>query len=340
MPRVLVTGATGFIGRRFVERLSAEGHEVTCLVRSQRRARALLPAGVRLCLGDVARDDGLAAACDRAEIVFHLAGLVRALSRRTLDDINGAGVRRLAAACSRQSPPVFVLVSSLAVAGPSVDGRAREPEDPPQPISNYGRSKAIGESMLRPYAADMPITIVRPAIVFGPGDPFTFEWFRSIGRFGLHVVPGRRDERFSLVDVDDLAEILLRSATRGMRIPAERDDGSGCGIYFAAHPERPTYAEIGTIIGRALGGRRFRTIRLPMPLMWAVGAAGELVGRAVRRPATLNWDKVREAAAGSWICSPQTVVEQLGFEFCESLEAQFGRAAGWYRQSGWLPAPS
>jgi dihydroflavonol-4-reductase len=342
MARVLVTGATGFIGRRLVRRLAAEGHEVTCLVRSEARGKELAPQGVRLSVGDVARSEGLAEACRGAEIVFHLAGLVRALSARTLADINGEGVRRLAEACRQgTSPPVFVLVSSLAVAGPAVDGRPREPSDPPRPISNYGRSKLAGELAARPFAAQMPITIVRPAIAFGPGDPTTFDWFRSVYRFGLHIVPGRRVARFSLVDVDDLAEILLRAAARGVRIPAERDDdGSGRGIYYAAHPEPPSYAEIGELAAGALGGRRYRTVRVPMPLVWAAGAAGELLGRAVRRPATLNWDKAREAAAGSWICSPATVVEQLNFEFRETLAEQFRRAVDWYRTAGWFPAQS
>jgi nucleoside-diphosphate-sugar epimerase len=167
----------------------------------------------------------------------------------------------------------------------------------------------------------------------------TFDWFRSVNRFRLHMVPGRREARFSLVDVDDLAEILLRAATRGLRITAERDDsGDGRGIYYAAHPKPPTYAEIGELAAQALGGLRYRTVRVPMGLVQAVGAAGELFGRLVRRPATLNWDKVREAAAGSWICSPATTTEQLGFEFRESLAAQFRRAAQWYRAAGWLPA--
>jgi dihydroflavonol-4-reductase len=342
MSRVLVTGATGFIGRRLVRRLAAEGHEVTCLVRSEVRGRELAPQGVRLAVGDVARSEGLTEACREAEIVFHLAGLTRALSRGTLTEINGEGVRRLAEACrEKNSPPKFVLVSSLSVAGPAADGRPREPADPPRPISNYGRSKLAGELAARKFAAEMPMTIVRPAIVFGPGDPFTFEWFRSVYRFGLHLVPGRSAARFSLVDVDDLAEILLRAATRGMRIPAERDDdGNGRGIYYAAHPEPPSYAQIGELAAGALGCRRYRTVRVPMPLVWAAGAAGELVGRAVRRPASLNWDKAREAAAGSWICSPATVVEQLNFEFRETLAEQFRRAVDWYRTAGWFPAQS
>jgi hypothetical protein len=74
-----------------------------------------------------------------------------------------------------------------------------------------------------------------------------------------------------------------------------------------------------------------------MPVVWAAGAAGELLGRVVRRPASLNWDKVREAGAGSWICSPEKVAEELGFEFRQSLAEQFRRAAQWYRTAGWLP---
>ena len=122
--RWLVTGATGFIGTTLVERLIARGDEVRALVRDPGRARELRSMGAELVTGDVSRPESLDGAVPDVDAVVHLAGLVKALTREELFRVNAEGTRALAAAATRSGRPRFVLVSSLAAAGPSEIGRA------------------------------------------------------------------------------------------------------------------------------------------------------------------------------------------------------------------------
>src|SRR5262245_21551255 len=113
MGKVLVTGASGFIGSHLVRHLIARGDEVACLVRSSSRTRDLQSLGLELRYGDVRDGEGLDAAAADVDVVYHLAGLVTAFGMQDLSDVNTEGPRRMAEACSRrESPPTLVFVSS------------------------------------------------------------------------------------------------------------------------------------------------------------------------------------------------------------------------------------
>jgi len=348
MGKVLVTGASGFIGWHLVKALCARGDEVTCLVRKTSRVERLQPLGVRLAYGDVTDPETLPAAVAGASTVYHLAGLLRALSAEQLNRVNGQGVANVARACADQtSPPVLVVVSSLAAAGPSPRGRLRTESDLPEPISNYGRSKRAGEEAAEEFAGRVPISVVRPAIVFGEADKDCLKMFRSVSRLGLHVVPGYRAHRFSLIHAADLAELTILAARHGRRLaaPSETSEENapagdeGCearGYYFGAAEEHPTYYQLGRIIGKALGRRRTLVLPVGLLLVWAVAGVAELIGQIRKRPPVLGIDKVREASAGSWACSGERAADELGFAVAAPLADRMHQTAQWYRQQGWI----
>ena len=180
MARVLITGANGFVGARLAAELVRRGDEVTCLVRTTSRLDRLTGDGFRLAYGDVTDPASLVAPMAEQDYVFHVAGCVKALRPRQMYEVNEEGTRNVIAACAKQPrPPVVVSVSSLAAAGPSPRGRLRMPEDPLCPVSHYGMSKRRGEMAAEQFADRVPITIVRPAIVFGEWDPVSFGFFAS-----------------------------------------------------------------------------------------------------------------------------------------------------------------
>jgi nucleoside-diphosphate-sugar epimerase len=335
--RVLVTGATGFIGRHLVHRLIERGCRVSCLVRATSGADELRSAGAQFVTGDVTDRVvmGRVVAASQPGIVFHLAGLLKALRTDDFLRVNAGGVESVAAACADcAEPPVLVVVSSLAAAGPCVDGRPREESDSPTPVSAYGRSKLAAEQTAARYAAKVPITIVRPPIVFGAGDRATLEIFRPIARWGLHVVPGRSPRRFSLIHVADLVDGLLLAAEKGERL--HPDGLSGQGVYFMAMEENPTYAQLGEAIGTALGKKHVTVIRLPGPLVQGIGLCGSVMSWIRRRPAWINSDKMTEALAGSWMCSSAKARTDLGWYPTGTLADRLRQTAQGYRQAGWL----
>jgi nucleoside-diphosphate-sugar epimerase len=331
---ILVTGASGFIGGHLVRRLMERGCQVSCLVRATSRVDELRRAGARLFDCEIADRAGIARAiaASNARVVFHVAGQVRALDAEDFLRVNAGSVEAVAQACTDQRErPVLVLVSSLAAAGPSSDKPAVE-SDLPAPVSDYGRSKLAGERVALRYAEALPITVVRPCIVFGAGDRGTHEIFKPIARSGLHVFGGSGDRRVSLVAVADLVECLLLAAERGERLVP---DVAGRGVYFAA-AEDISYVEFGRAIARALGKPPPRVLRLPEWSMRSIGSLGDVVARFRRRPGWVSSDKIREFLAGSWTCSSAKARQQLGWSPAAPLADRLSETAKWYRDAGWL----
>lgn len=340
MAKVLVTGASGFIGRHLVSALVARGDEVACLVRPTSRVDWLKPFQVQLFHGDVSEPNGLSQFIAGRDYVYHVAGCTLALTKREYYQVNQIGVRNIAEACAKQTtPPVLLSVSSLAAAGPALSGRPMIESDPPIPISIYGRSKRAGEIEAEALAHRVPITIVRPPIVLGEGDKIGLSMFWSIDRFGLHVVPSFGRNRFSVIHAADLVELMIGAACRGSRLPPPPRNGSprtGQGYYFATSEVDPIYDDLGRMIGEALEHRRVFPLHLAIPLVWMISAGVEAISQIERRPLYLHIDKAREITAGSWFCSSRAARDDFGFQVSAPLVDRLRQTVDWYRREGWL----
>ncbi len=339
MARVLVTGASGFIGSHLVDALLARGDEITALARKTSRLERLRELGLRLAYGDLNDPESLRGAVAGQSTVYHAAGRTRALRAELLYRVNRDGTGNLARACAEQAnPSVLVMVSSLAAAGPSPPDRPRTETDPPHPVSQYGRSKRQAEEAAGQFASGVPITVVRPPMVLGEADPNGVALFRAVARTGVHVVPGWSPRTFSVIYAGDLARLIILAAERGRRLapPGSPDASAAAGCYFAACEERPTYGQLGRMVGTALGRPRVRVLRVPMPLVWLVAAGTEAASHLRRRPLYLMFDKYREVAAGSWVCSPQRAADELGFAVRTPLPERLRQTAEWYRKEGLL----
>lgn len=335
MAKVLVTGASGFIGSNLTARLVERGDDVTCLVRGTSKVEGLRRLGARLAWGDVRDSAAVQSAVAGAQVVYHLAGVNTAFRAEELMSVNGQSFHNVASACAAcPSPPVLVSVSSLAAAGPSPADRPRVESDPPSPVSHYGRAKRVAELIASEYASQVPITIVRPPIVFGHGDLQMRNVFRSIYRYGVHVALGVAKSRYSLIHVDDLVDALILCAQDGLRIPSPTNGSNPArGYYFVAMEDQPTFAELGRLIANSMGLQRVRILRgSGKTLLLPAAALAEVVARFRGVPYIFNFDKAREALAGNWTCSTQTIRRELGFTPQASFIERLRQTSDWYLQ--------
>ncbi|MET9902955.1 NAD(P)-dependent oxidoreductase [Streptomyces sp. NPDC006446] len=317
--RVLVTGATGFIGRRLTRRLVARDHEVTAIVRSTSYLGAL-PRSVRLVRGDLTDGTGLAEAVTGVECVLHVAGVVKAPHADGFDRVNAAGTRRLGEhLAALPSPPRMILCSSLAAAGPSVPGRPRREEDPPGPVSRYGRSKLAGEQALRELAPDLGTVVVRPPIVYGPGDPAFIPALAAMVRAGVAPRPVSGTCRYSLVHVDDVCAALEAVMERGGTL--SRDDPAA-GVYTISDRVEHSWDSLCAAVARAMGRRSPVVVPVPPPAVHGVAWLLETVAR-LRGPHAFpaaNRDKAAEGRCAAWTCSADKAARELGFTAAVPLD--------------------
>ncbi len=338
MQRILVTGATGFIGGHLAETLTRNGFETRCLVRNGSDTTRLTKLGASLVVGDVTRSHGLDQAVEGVDVVFHLAGKVVAHSHAEMLRANEQGTELIAAACARQkTQPTLVVVSSVAAAGPVERNRIRLEKDGVAPVSKYGHSKHLGELAAARWADKLPMSVVRPGVIFGPGDRVTLPIFDAIARYGVHPFVGRGKMNVSLLYVNDLIRLLLKVAQYGERLSHPENNSllSGDGVYFAAHDVAPSYREFGEMIA---GEMEKRCIPIPLfpPAAFVLAATNQLLSRIRRRPDGLNIDKIREATQPSWAVSNQKAKRQLSWSPQASLAEQIQATIAWYEQSNWL----
>jgi dihydroflavonol-4-reductase len=334
---VLVTGASGFIGHHLVHTLVKRGLQVRCLVRISSDTSHLPQDQIDLSYGDILNTDSLLSAAEGVSTVYHVAGNIDATNRQMLYKVNVDGTRNIAVACASQpKPPVLILVSSQEAGGPELDGRPRNEQDPPEPITHYGKSKLMGEQAAIEFAREVPLTIVRASAVFGEYDRETLNVFKAfqLGGVGLYPLPAANHLQLSLIHARELAAFLMLAADQGERFLPERPIGQG--IYYSAYDMRPTFAELIEMAALALSYERIRIIEVPIGAVWLAGGLSELWARISGKPAgIINLDKARAAAAGSWTCSPTKSI-RLGFSPEKGLPERIQQTAQWYQENGWL----
>jgi nucleoside-diphosphate-sugar epimerase len=273
--RVLVTGASGFIGGAVCTQLRGRGHEVTALVRRSGSE----PAGAAAAVADV-RDPGALAralAESRPECVVHLAAEIASQrDARKVQDVNVEGTRRLVAACAEHRPRI--VFASTVVTGDAQGVLLCEDEALPV-HTPYGRAKQEGERIVA--ESGLPWVVVRPSHVYGPGGWYANELVPLLRRPGRFAVIGSGENMWDVVHVDDVAAAFVLAAESA---PA----GS---TYHVADDEPITYYDFMALTASTLGVGKPR--RLPV-LLARLAAGANAVDAVVRSARSSNARAKRE----------------------------------------------
>jgi nucleoside-diphosphate-sugar epimerase len=286
---IFITGATGFIGQRLVSTLLRQDEQVRALVRADKYPDRRIPEGCEQISGDLTDLSDLAGVITESSAIIYCAGSVKGRSGVDFAAANIHGVQSLLAVLSQtEQPPPVLLLSSLAAGRPQ--------------LSDYAHSKSEGERLLRNQQR-IRWTILRPPAVYGPGDREMMPVLKMIRR-GLIVHAGPRDQRLSLLHVDDLVSAIVTwiSAPQNCLLHTYAiDDGTPGGYDWAA-------------IGQAVSDKRLPVLRLPGFLLQVSAIMNLLMSRLLGYSPMLSPGKVRELKQADWLCDNSAFSNATGWK--------------------------
>ncbi|MGE0483388.1 MAG: NAD-dependent epimerase/dehydratase family protein [Gammaproteobacteria bacterium] len=287
--RIVLTGATGFIGRHLQRELLDAGHALTVVVRPSSAHRDAVEPAARVHYSELDDLDGLRPVLCEADFAIYGAGAVRGRDADDFDQANIAGVGCFArAAVEVMSRPRVVLLSSLAASRPC--------------LSDYAASKRAGEDALT-AGAGLEWAILRPPAVYGPGDREMLPLFTAV-RHGLAPRLGPRGQRLALLHVADLVRAVRLviehfEACRGHTF--ELDDG---------HTKGYDWSEI---VAHARGRLPVALVPVPRLVLAAIAWVNLLLARVFGYLPMLTPGKVNELSASCWLCDNQPLSAATGW---------------------------
>ncbi len=333
MARILITGASGFIGGYLVERALKHGHQVTAALRpSSDRTRLSDP---RLTLLDLPLEnlDTLTERLQKAgrfDWVIHNAGVTKALTHEGYREGNTENTRRLTTALQSPGllPDQFLFVSSLAALGAAPLGNKMIQRDQiPSPLTTYGESKRQTELYLESLGPEFPWVVVQPTAVYGPWERDILTVIR-MAKMGLELNIGRNSQRLSFIHAADVAGAILHILESGKPVKHQK--------FILSDGQFYTTEILSEAIRAALGGKKTLKIKLPLGLIRQVAGISETIGRWKKKPSPLNRDKLSELAAENWHCDASPLFEDLQYKAEFDLYRGMEHTVAWYRQAGWL----
>jgi nucleoside-diphosphate-sugar epimerase len=335
---VALTGATGFLGSHIADVLLQAGWRVRAAVRPSSDLRWLRSKPVEIVTASLADPDDARRLVAGSDAVIHCAGVVKAPDDNAYRAGNVATTERLLqAAAESGSPHTFVLISSLAAAGPAPIDAPRTEADPCTPLGAYGRSKRAAEQLLEDGAWPLRTVVLRPPALYGPRDHAFLPLLRA-AQAGWALRLGSRMTGLSLVQGRDAAGAAVALLTsRNARGTYFVDDGSAPPNLAAPAPRRHAcgyeLAELTEVLA-ALLRRRIRTVAIPVGLLQT---ASRLAGSYLSaRSPILNRDRIVDLTAPGWVCCGDKLQRDTGFTCSFGLYAGMQDTLASYRQNGWL----
>ena len=331
MKKILVTGASGFIGSFIVEEALKRGFETWAAVRKGSSRRYLQDGRIRFVELDLDDPDGLRSrlAGIGFDYVVHAAGATKCLDAADFFRINTQGTKHLAAAVAATCPGLkrFVFISSLSVLGPvreTAPYTDMTAADTPRPDTAYGRSKLEAERALDGMQG-FPFIVLRPTGVYGPREKDYFMMAESIKRH-VDFAAGLRPQDLTFIYVKDLVGAVFLALERG-------NIGSR---YLLSDGRVYSSRAFSDLIRRELGNPWLLRIKAPLWLLRVITAAGETVGRLTGRLTALNNDKYKIMRQRNWRCDIRPAVAELGFSPRYGLAEGVHEAVEWYKENKWL----
>ncbi len=325
--KILVTGATGFLGQNLVRHLLSAGETVRVLARSATRAMPLVQEGAELVEGQLTSQATIKTALQDVEVVYHLAGrlLEPGVPPAEYYDTHVVGTRSLLeCALPLRGLKRFVYTSTTGVLGAS-GAQPKGESTPAAPTNVYEETKREAEQLVRSaIGRNFPACIVRPGLVYGPGDLHLLGFFRAIQR-GLFRPIGSRPVWLHPIYIDDMNCAFVYCGQH----PAALGE-----CFHFANREPVTIADLASEIAAALGKPRLRG-RIPLPVAQLAAAAGDLLPGSLKSLAPLTRSRL-DFLTHSRVYDVTKAERLLGFSARMDLPTGIARTVDWYRRENYL----
>lgn len=333
MKRILITGASGFIGSFIVEEALRQGMETWAAVRSSSSRAYLNDQRINFIELDLSDEQRLTEQLKdhQFDYVVHAAGVTKCINKDDFRRVNTEGTRHLVAALRALRMPIerFVFLSSLSVMGAI---REQQPyteireDDTPQPNTAYGKSKLEAEETLKARSEEQfPYVILRPTGVYGPREKDYFIMAKSIKGHSDFAV-GYKPQDITFVYVKDVVQAVFLAL----------DHGKTGRAYFLSDGKVYRSATFSNLIRRELGNPWWIRITAPIWILRIVTAVGDIIGRMSGKAIALNNDKYHILRQRNWRCDIQPAIDELGYKPQYDLERGVRETIAWYKKEGWI----
>lgn len=327
--KVLITGASGFVGTHLCERLLHSGHEVFALVRSPNKL-PIKNDQLTVIQGDLDQKTlhWVSVLPSDLDCCIHTAGIVHSYINTEFFRVNTEGTANLIASLTTRFTNLhFILISSLAAAGPSLGSTPRNEVDIDFPVSLYGRSKKEAENILKTKApSSWRLAIVRPPMVIGPRDSAVLDIFKMV-KSGFILLPGSnsKQKRYSFVCVYDLVETIQQLFEKKKE-----------SLFYSAYPQTVTFHELILEIKKQLNKKWLIFIPLPLLLVWILTKLLDFMYKFYPHSLRLTPDKFHELKALNWTCEGGKTEVELGQVYNYNLKRTITVTLDDYKARHWI----
>ncbi|MFT4969335.1 MAG: nucleoside-diphosphate-sugar epimerase [Chitinophagales bacterium] len=325
--KIVLTGGNGFLGSHLVDRLLLENTEVHCIVRESSNLKWLNGKNIHIHTCGLKDIDAMSKVFENVDYIFHLAGVVAALSYEDYYYGNVELTKNLleAALPHKEGLKKIVVTSSLAVGGPCTKETPIDETGGFNAISLYGKAKVEQEQLCAQYYNRLPITIARPSVISGEREVELFEFIKTVNQ-GLVPLVGSEDKYVGIVNVKDLTEgfyqMALSSNTAGE-------------AYYMSSEEVISWKELGEICANKLGNKPLY-LHLPHFVIRSAGAIAGFFGKLSGKAPTFDVEKAKEGVESAWICKVNKAKSDFGFVQTVSIKDGVEQAIDWYKENNWL----
>ena len=331
--KILVTGASGFIGSFIVEEALRRGMETWAAVRGSSSKKYLQDERIHFIELDFSSEERLRQQLSghHFDYVVHAAGVTKCIDKADFRRVNTEGTKNFVRALTAQPVPLtrFVYISSLSVFGAIREQQPYEEireTDTPQPNTEYGRSKLEAERWLDALSpAPFPYVVLRPTGVYGPRERDYFMMAKSIQSHTDFAV-GYKQQDITFVYVTDVVQAVFLAMEKGQTGRK----------YFLSDGEVYQSSTFSNLIRKELGNPWWIRITAPIWVLRVVTFVGEYVGRLTGKVTALNNDKYNIMRQRNWRCDIEPARQELGYEPQVKLEEGVRRSIKWYKDNGWL----